>query len=150
MVADLLAIDRGQETNLAIVDPEHRHGRARVRSKGAEDRAVAADREADVDVEPDGRVEFELGSGTQGVLSGLLGVETQDGAGLARDPAQLFERRRSLGRPAVGHHSGGADRLHGSTARALLSRSSTPPRGPSASHMNVSRFPLGPGRPELA
>ena len=57
--ARLLAVDRGQEADLAEVDREHRHAGAGVPAQGGQDRAVAAEREADVDVDPALDVDLE-------------------------------------------------------------------------------------------
>ncbi len=146
----LLPVHRGQKPDLAEVDREHGNLRARVRPQPAEDGAVASDREADVDVPVERRVEFEPRGGLEPVLACLLPIEPEHGADVLGDPQQRGDRRPRLLRAAVGEHGRRANRLHGSTSRAARSRSSSPGRPPSAIHTNDSRLPLGPGSPDPA
>src|SRR5207302_208556 len=115
----------------------------------AQDRAVAAEHHAELHVVLDGRVQLQAGRRGEPVLLRLLLVEPQRHArpgGLARE---LLERRRGVLGVSVGEDR---DLPHGSTSRASASSSCTlpapPPAAASTSQMNVSRLPLGPGRPE--
>ena len=151
-VAVLVGVDGGQEADLAVVDGEDRHARARVAAQGAQDGAVAAQRHTQLDVVAERGVEDEAVAGREPVLARLLGVEAQQHA-LAL--GGLDEGAQGLGglcRAGMGEHGGGAGaRGHGSTSRARASRSDRARRAPaSASHTNVSRLPFGPGRPDEA
>ena len=58
-VSALGRVDRRQEPDLAEVDREHRHARAGVAAQRAQDRAVAAEHDAEVDVIGQRRVELD-------------------------------------------------------------------------------------------
>ncbi len=116
----------------------------------AQDRAVAAEHDAQLDVARDVAAEREPGALTERVLGALLGVEAQRDAGLRGARGEQLERRAGLVGAAVGEDG---DLSHGSTSRAIRSSASASggvacPRAGSASHTNVSRLPLGPGSPE--
>src|SRR5262249_48293959 len=105
--------------------------------------------EADVDVER--APVADLGRLEAGVLVDLLGPRADLDPGVGGGGHESVERLGGHLRPPVGDHRCGAD--HGSTSRAaaaIPASSSAPTRPGSASHTNVSRLPLGPGRPELA
>src|SRR5581483_3114172 len=137
--------------DLSEVDREHRHTGPGIRPQCTEDRSVAAQRKADVDILGHRGVQLQTGRRLQPVLLGLGLVEAQDRAELVRQSEEHLDRRRCLVRPAVREQGGPGYRVHGSTSRAAVSRSSTPPPRPaSANHTNVSRFPFGPGSSELA
>ena len=147
-VADVLGLDRRQEADLAEVDGEHRDARARVALQRAQDRAVAAEHHAQLDVRLYLGVQRDARNALEPMLGRLLGVQPQRHArlvGAARK--QLQGLARVLG-AAVGEHR---ELPHGSTLRASdsSSRSSRVPASPpSVSQMNVSRLPFGPGSPE--
>ena len=111
---------------------------------------VASEGEAHVDVTLHGGVQDDPFGRLELVLARLLSIEAKDGSDLPGDSDQHVQRRTCLVGAAVGEDGCRPGRLHGSTPRAADSRSATPPRAASAIQMKVSRFPLGPGRPELA
>ncbi len=66
--ADLVGVDSCEEADLAEVDCEHGHARARVTAKPFEDRAVTAERETKVHVVRELDAELESVSRLQAVL----------------------------------------------------------------------------------
>jgi len=54
----ILAVDGGEKAHLAEVDAEHRHAGTGVRPQRVEDGSVTAEREADVDLGVEPRVEL--------------------------------------------------------------------------------------------
>ena len=141
-----VGVDRGEEADLAEVDREDRHARARVArsapgsSRRRRGRRTGRRRGA-------ARRPSTPGRRLEPVLLGLLGVEAQRRRPRARggrDQRARARRRVSVGAP-VGEDDGA---LTAPPPRAAASRSSTaPPRPPSASQTNVSRLPFGPGQP---
>ena len=78
VVAEPVRVERGEEADLAEVDREHRHAGARVLAQRGEDRAVAAEHDAEVDVvcaAP--RRSRRPSPGSSPCLRGLVGVEAQ-------------------------------------------------------------------------
>ena len=114
-------------------------------AQAGEDRAVAAEHDAEVDVGVVALDELDPLAALDAVLAGLLGVEHERRAGAPRGGRQLAEGVADAVAAPVGHDDG----LHASTSASRAS-TSTPPRAPSPSHTNVSRLPAGPGSPEEA
>ena len=79
----LVALDAGQKTDLAEVDPEHWDVGPGVGPQRPEHGPVPAQGEAHVDIRNDRGVELEPGLGPQPVLGRLLGIEAQDRTGRA-------------------------------------------------------------------
>ena len=79
-----VGVDRGQEADLAEVHGEDRDARPRVAAQRPQDRPVAAERDAELDVVGElARRARGRRLGVSAVLARLLGVEAQDDAVLA-------------------------------------------------------------------
>ena len=73
--ARVVPLDRGEKADLAEVDREHGDAGAGVAAQRGQDRAVAAEGEADVDVEAAVDVYLETRAVLEPVLTGLLGID---------------------------------------------------------------------------
>ena len=78
VVGEAVGVDRGEEADLAVVDGEHRDAGAGVAAQRGEDRAVAAEDDAEVDVVARARATISMnGAELDPVLGGLVGREAQ-------------------------------------------------------------------------
>ena len=94
-------VDRGQEADLAVVDREHRHAGAGVAAQRGQDRAVAAEDDAEVDVVAQLGDDLDERRDLDPVLGGLVGGEAQrHAAASARSPSACG--RRASCRPGGG------------------------------------------------
>ena len=98
-----VGVERREEADLAVVDREHRHPRARVLAQRGEDRPVAAQHDAEVGPAARRRRHLDPVRGLEPELPGLLLVEHQRGARAPRGPDQLAQRLAGAVHPAVGH-----------------------------------------------
>ena len=139
---------RGQEADLAEVDGEHRHAGAGVAAQRGEDRAVAAEHDAEVDVVGAVGLELEPVARRRARACAVSSASKRSvDAGAPGGGDQLAQRGRGLGGAAVGEH---ARRLHTLDLRAAARVGTAPGGRPRPSHTNVSRLPAGPGRPDGA
>ena len=141
----LVALDRGEEADGAEVDAEDRHPGAGEAAQRVQDRAVAAEDDAEVRARLVAGDDFDALGGVA-VLGELVRGADQPPAGLAGDRDGDRDRLGGGRRVRVGDQRGG---LHLSTSTAAwiaASRSAT--GGPSPPHQRkVSRLPFGPGQP---
>ena len=129
VLAQPVGVERGEEADLAEVDREHGDAGAGEVAQAGEDRAVAAEHDAEVDVGVVGLDELDPLAALDAVLADLLGVEHERRAGAPRGVDELAQ---GVGRAAVAAAVGLDDRPH----RAI--------------HTNVSTLPAGPGNPDSA
>src|SRR4051794_10477968 len=129
VLAQPVGVQRGEEADLAEVDREHGDAGAGEGAQAGEDRAVAAEHDAEVDVGVVRLDELDPLAALDSVLAHLLCVEHERRAGA---PRCVDELAQGVGRAAVAAAVGLAHRPH----RAI--------------HTNVSRLPAGPGRPDSA
>ena len=143
-------VDRGQEADLPVVDREDRHAGAGVAAQRAQDRAVAAQRDAKLDVVVDRRVELDAGASGRSYLRSRRGrARTVTLRRRATSTSACSAGPVSSGRGCDSTVTlpGGSQAGH-FAERGLEVAATAPSRAASASQRNVSRLPLGPGSPE--
>ena len=119
-IAQFVGLDRREEPDLAEVDREHGHARARIQSQRPEDRAVPAEHDAQLDILCDRRIQLQPGALLEPrVLARLLLVQAQRHPRPSGRVDQLAQRRDRVGRAAVREH-GHTPVAHGSTSSAIL------------------------------
>ena len=101
---DLARLDRRQEADFAKVDREHRHPHARVALQCAQDRAVAAEHQAELDIVGHRGVREHARARRQAVLARLLLIEAQRHAGVGRELGEPAQRLGGVVHAPVREH----------------------------------------------
>ena len=148
VAAQAVGVERGEEADLAVVDREHRHARARVLAQRGEDRPVAAQHDAEVGPAARRRADLDALGGLERELARLLLVE--HAAWRPRAARRPISSRSASLVPSIRRWVMTATVMPRPPRARRRRRSSAPARPPSASHANVSRLPFGPGSPDGA